>query len=310
VTAPVAFGTLENVSVRSAWAHEARSFTPWLAQNMDTLSTAIGIPLELTGTEVAVESFSADILARNPEDGSIVLIENQLEVGDHTHLGQIMTYLAGLNAHVVIWVAPEFRDPHLSAIRWLNEHTVEPYAFFAVRVRVVRIGDSPYAPLFDVLERPNDWDRSLQEVSREARAPTELGALRREFWSRLLERHPEEAEHGRATAASSRWRKIGPDGMVVGQYVAEDAVGVFIRGGRGVPPETILARLEPVKTALQAKLSAPIAIGPYGFIAEKKIPADARERSAWDRLVDWLHAEADNYEAALRETLGLGGNGA
>ena len=192
MTAPAAFGTLENVPVRSAWTHEARGFTPWLAQNLDALSRAIGIPLEMTGTEVAVESFSADILARNPDDGSIVLIENQLEVTDHAHLGQIMTYLSGLEAQIIIWVAPEFRDPHLAAIRWLNARTVDPYAFFAVRLRVVRIGDSPFAPLFDVLERPNDWSRSLQEVVREARAPTELGALRRDFWSRLLERHPDE----------------------------------------------------------------------------------------------------------------------
>lgn len=50
-----------------------------------------------------------------------------------------------------------------SAIRWLNDHTVDPFAFFAVRVRVVQIADSPRVPLFEVLERPSAWDRTVRE---------------------------------------------------------------------------------------------------------------------------------------------------
>ena len=109
----IRFDRLVDLPLRDAWKHEALDFTPWLAANIDHLSEAIGVPLELTGTEVAVENFSADVLARNPMDDSVILIENQLEITDHTHLGQIMTYLAGLHAHVVIWIAPAFREPHL-----------------------------------------------------------------------------------------------------------------------------------------------------------------------------------------------------
>ena len=75
-------------------------------------------------------------------------------------------------------------------------------------------------------------------------------------------------------------------------------------------PEIVLERLEPVRTALEARLSVPIAIDQYGFIAVKKSSVDTSDRHAWDRLVDWLHAEADVYESALRETLGLGTDGA
>jgi hypothetical protein len=98
----IEFGRLQYLPLRDAWKHEAHDFTRWLAENIDQLSDAIDLPLELTGTEVAVTSFSADILAHNPTDGTNVLIENQLETTDHTHLGQIMTYLAGQNAQTVI----------------------------------------------------------------------------------------------------------------------------------------------------------------------------------------------------------------
>lgn len=161
----IRFDRLIDLPLREAWRNEASDFTPWLAGNIDYLSDAIGIPLELSGTEVAVESFSADILARNTMDDSIVLIENQLETTDHTHLGQIMTYLAGLEAQTVIWIAPKFREPHLSAIRWLNQHTADGFSFFAVKARVVRIGGSPLAPIFDVVEKPNDWNRALRPVA-------------------------------------------------------------------------------------------------------------------------------------------------
>ena len=165
------FGELQDVTLRDVWGNEAQHFTPWLAANMERLSEAIGIPLESEGTEVAVEQFSADIVARNPADGSRVLIENQLEGSDHRHLGQILTYLAGVQAQTVIWVARDFDESHRSAIRWLNDHTEEPFAFFAVRVRVVQIADSPLVPLFEVLERPSAWDRTVRgrlEVQRRA----------------------------------------------------------------------------------------------------------------------------------------------
>ena len=111
------FGSLENVSLRDAWPHEARDFTPWLARNLDQLSKVIGIPIELVDSEVVVEEFSADVLARDSTDGSLVLIENQLERSDHGHLGQILTYLAGLDSRTVVWIARDFSPAHLSAIR-------------------------------------------------------------------------------------------------------------------------------------------------------------------------------------------------
>jgi hypothetical protein len=158
---------LFDVEPRLAWIHEVRQFTPWLAGNLDRPSDAIGLTLELTGREVEVGRYSADILASSPGDGAVVLIENQPEASDHTHLGQIITYLSGLEAQVIVWLAPQFREEHLSALRWLNQHTDERFSFFAVRLRVVRIGDSPLAPLFELLEKPNAWERRVQQQTRE-----------------------------------------------------------------------------------------------------------------------------------------------
>ena len=187
-------GTLVEVNLRDAWHHEAYSFTPWLAENLDRLSNVLGMPLELVGQEVSVETFSADILARNPQDNSRVLIENQLEVADHTHLGQILTYLAGLETHTVIWIAADFREAHLSALKWLNENTVAPFAFFAVKVKAVRIGESPIAPMFEVMSKPNQWERRLHAIAQDSSSLSSLGQFRMEFWTHYVNRFPDEQQ--------------------------------------------------------------------------------------------------------------------
>lgn len=299
-TPEIEFGTLADAPLREAWAHEAHAFTPWLAANLDRLSAAIGIPLELTGTEMRVGTFSADILARNPTDDSVVLVENQLEGSDHTHLGQIMTYLAGLETHTMVWVAPSFREEHLSAIRWLNEHTVDPFAFFAVRLRVVRIGDSPYAPLFEVVERPNNWDRQVAEKKREVvGGRTELGQHRLDFWTHFCARHP---IYGEPSAASSRWSALPGTDAVVCQYLAKDEVGVFVRPRRGESMESVGDELELYLAALSGRLGARPG-GQSSFLSQSA-PFAGHDAANWDAMADWLNEQTIAYQQAFAEILG------
>ena len=97
---------LERVDVRSVWANEATAFTPWLSQadNLALLGDALGLELELEAQEREVGPFRADLLCKDG-DGHFVLIENQLEKTDHGHLGQLMTYAAGLQAVTIVSVS-------------------------------------------------------------------------------------------------------------------------------------------------------------------------------------------------------------
>ena len=111
-------GKLEKVDLREIWNTEASDFTPWLAreENIEELGKEIGIELEVEGTEKDVGPFRADILCKDTIDGHWVLIENQLEKTDHTHLGQLLTYAAGLNAVTIVWIADRFTDEHRAAL--------------------------------------------------------------------------------------------------------------------------------------------------------------------------------------------------
>ena len=178
-------GRLTAVDLREVWNSEPASFTPWLAQpdNLQFLAEAIGIPgLELVATEQAVDIFSADIVARAPDTGETVLIENQLERSDHTHLGQILTYAAGLDAATIVWITKRFTDGHRAALDWLNGITNEKFAFFGVEVDAVKIGNSVPAPRFVVVCRPNDWTRKAREASAQSEVSPDTLAFAR-FWN-------------------------------------------------------------------------------------------------------------------------------
>ncbi len=304
-------GWLEEVNVRKVWQHEAQDFTPWLASHLDRLGEALGLRLELEGTEVAVESFAADIKARDVSDGSFVLIENQLERTDHAHLGQILTYLAGLDARKVVWISPEFQDAHLSAIRWLNEHTADDFAFFAVQLRVVRIGDSPCAPVFEVLARPSEWERRLSQ-QRRAGEYTPEAERRMRFWEFYMERHPRAAEAG--LRSSHHWTQWLPvyayDGMdkavQISLSISADNGGIFVRGGWGKKKYSAQELLSEKLQTLREKLNLPddhYVNEAEGHLFGEFRPFSYLDKSQWEELADWLEERRQAYTQAIREVL-------
>ncbi|MCU0858458.1 MAG: hypothetical protein MUC65_08670 [Pontiellaceae bacterium] len=127
-------GRLKKVELRDVWKSEAQDFTPWLAreENLELLGDAIGLELELEAVEKDVGPFRADILCKETASDSWVLVENQVERTDHNHLGQIITYAAGLSAVTIVWVAKRFTDEHRAALDWLNEITGENISFFGL----------------------------------------------------------------------------------------------------------------------------------------------------------------------------------
>jgi uncharacterized protein DUF4268 len=164
-------GRLERLSnPRDVWMQEAGDFTPWLAENIDVLSDAIGLPLTVDGQEVLVGDFRLDIHATDA-DGRAVIIENQLEPSDHAHLGQLLVYASGVEASTAIWITTRLREEHRSALIWLNERTDADVRAFGIEVSVVHIGDSLRAPVLDVVVQPNDWAKAAKETTKAIASP-------------------------------------------------------------------------------------------------------------------------------------------
>jgi len=184
----MSLGRLRKVELRDIWATEAQDFTPWLAEedNLNLLGETLGIELELKGQEVSVGPFRADILCMNLADDTNVLIENQLERTDHTHLGQLMAYAAGLHSATIVWVAAKFQEDHRAALDWLNEITQDEFQFFGLEVELWKIGDSPAAPKFNVVSKPNDWSRSVVKGA-SSKELSGTSALYERYWRGFAE---------------------------------------------------------------------------------------------------------------------------
>lgn len=198
-------GKLEKIEdLRSIWKHEAKDFTPWLAEeeNLSMLSEAIGIDIVLEEQESTVGEFSVDIFASEESTGRKIIIENQLEDTNHDHLGKIITYASGKDAEVVIWIVKRARDEHKQAIEWLNNHTDDKCAFFLIEIELWRIGKSEPAVKFNIVERPNDWAKSMKKSS----SLTQSGALKLNFWQQFIEYNQANGGvYAKSMATSDAW---------------------------------------------------------------------------------------------------------
>ncbi len=176
---------LTKVSLREVWADESVDFTPWLAknENIKLLADSLGLELEVEEQEKEIGPFRADILCKDSLDGNWVLIENQIAKTDHIHLGQLMTYAAGLDAVTIIWIAEKFTDEHRAALDWLNDITDDKFAFFGIEVELWRIDDSAIAPKFNIVSKPNDWSRTIKSATGGDKQLTEHLQLQIKYWT-------------------------------------------------------------------------------------------------------------------------------
>jgi hypothetical protein len=202
-------GRLVRVDLREEWENEATKFTPWLAleENIQLLGDTIGIDLEVEAQEQHVGPFRADILCKDTATGSWVLIENQLEQTDHTHLGQIITYAAGLEAVIIVWIAKSFTEEHRAALDWLNEIAAGKASLFGLEIELWRVDDSRAAPKFNVVSKPNKWSETVKATA-DGGDLSDMRKLQLEYWTQFRQF----MEEGQSIV---RCPKPGPQGYMI-----------------------------------------------------------------------------------------------
>jgi hypothetical protein len=304
-------GTLSQVPLREVWKTEATSFTPWLADetNLALLGATLGLELELEGQEQEVGPFRADILCKDTATDRWVLVENQLERTDHTHLGQLLTYAAGLQAVTIVWVAERFTEEHRAALDWLNDITDDRFNFFGVEVELWRIGSSPIAPRFAVISKPNDWTKSVQQGA-SAVALTPNRQLQLAFWTAFRE-HMEEHSFVRCQKPlAQNWmvHTIGRSGFNLAsvaslwdsdanQWGGELRVELVI-----THPEAkrIMPMLQRDQTAIEAEVAVPLIWSNAPDKKQAKVcmrrQADLQSKAEWPNYFEWLRTNLEAFQ--------------
>ncbi len=290
-------GKLVRVNPRSVWEREAHEFTPWLAQNLTLLNEALGLNIELSGTEIAVGSFAVDVFGRETSTGHEVIIENQLAPTDHSHLGQLLTYAAGLDAKIIVWISPQIRDEHRQAVDWLNRQTPDKISFFAVELELLRIDDSLPAPNFKVVAEPSEFQRDVVSETTVKRTPRELAY--HAFFSDLISRL-NELKPGFTSVKSvgySNWISLGTGTTYFGLNVAiarPDVlrVEIYISTGSGEKNKRALELLQEQAAEIEG------AIGRQ--LAWEQMAKDCRISVPFDKPVDPSNPPEEAIDWAAR----------
>ena len=179
-------GKLKEVDIREIWQHEQYDFSEWLSkkENIENLNEILGLTLVDISKETYVGAYRCDLFAKDETTGIKVIIENQLEISNHDHLGKIITYASGLDAKVIVWIVKEAREEHRSAIEWLNNNTNSKINFFLIEIHAYKIGESDPAPMFQVVEQPNDFIKNNKSINRDE-SMNKSQSQRIEFWNQF-----------------------------------------------------------------------------------------------------------------------------
>lgn len=186
----VEVGKLEQLSLYEAFNPddkknpEAQEFTPWLCDNIKMLGEVLQLEISEPQREQLATSMRVDILAYvGPEQNERIAIENQFGSSDHSHLGQLISYVAHFETKYAVWVVEKARDEHIEAVRFLNSNNSQCY-FFLVEVTAYRIDNSRPAPVFNIVAKPEYYERLSDDgVNQE---PTQAEKMMMHFWAQFL----------------------------------------------------------------------------------------------------------------------------
>lgn len=304
-------GKLEEIrDLRAIWPHEALDFTPWLAEDehMAILGDAIGMEIAADETESAVGDFSVDIVATEAGTGRRIIIENQLEDTNHDHLGKLITYASGKGANTVIWVVRHAREEHRAAIEWLNNHTDDEVGFFLCEIHLYRIEASKPAVKFEIIEKPNDWTKTVKK--NDAMKPREQ--FRLEYWTAFNDYAFANAQFAKAfnkrKATTDHWMdlSIGSSGCHIAMnLIRKDSnlvVELYISDDKDLF-RSLLAKKETIEKEIGYTLD-------WRELPEKKASrillahhVDFEDKETWTNQFDWLMDATIKYKRAFKKYL-------
>ncbi len=313
---PEKLGHLQRVELRDIWPNEAAEFTPWLAEeaNLSVLAETLNMELELEAQEINVGDFRADILCRNTVDGSQVLIENQLEATDHSHLGQILTYAPGLKAATIVWIAKEFREEHRAALDWQNEITAERFQFFGVEIELWQVGDSLPAPKFNIVSKPNEWSRTVSQGAQHAASEelSETQLQKRKFWTELRD-YLIETDTPVQCSTPGPWGvlifSIGRSGFSMQTWLASQNKEIGIRLYTSGPNATahfhlLAAQQEKIESEFGEPLEwAELPGRKSSRVSLRKSDTVPEDEADWPNQHKWLASKLEKFDKVFRQRI-------
>lgn len=302
-------GKMEKKDLHTVWKHEERDFSRWLSkgENLALLSEALDLDLQFEGKEVPVGGFSVDLLVTDANTGYKVIIENQLGVTNHDHLGKIITYAAGKEANILIWIVGKARDEHRQAVKWLNDKTDSEVGIFLIEMELWSIDGSKPAPKFNVVERPNSYAK--EQKYEENLNITQKQQL--DFWKGFREYASKKPEF----SYYFTFQKVTPKywyNLSIGSSDAhirltfsvqnkEISVGVYIHNNKSLA-QAFEKQQSVLKNVIGGEFSRNEGAKDIVFATFRKIDCDDTKK--WEDYFQWFCEAALKLRGCLKDFLG------
>jgi hypothetical protein len=225
-----------------------------------------------------------------------------------------MTYAAGLKAVTIIWIASEFTDEHRAALDWLNEITEEGVNFFGVEIELWKIGDSPVAPKFNIVSKPNLWTHTVSQVTQriEKGDLSETKKLQLDYWRKFHAFMKENYKSLRPHKPSPQhWMNfaIGRSNFHLSAFTntREKRVGVYlvVKGPNAKPHFHLLnsERDEIEKEFGQALDWKELPTKIESRIMLNKVNADLTDMSRWEEYCAWMAETLETFSRVFKNRI-------
>ncbi|MCY3903499.1 MAG: DUF4268 domain-containing protein [Caldilineaceae bacterium] len=335
------FGRLEQVELRTVWVSEDSDFASWISRSdsLAMLGEALNLELELENMEGWVSPSPRGVVCRTRGAGGYVVIANQLEHTDQSHLGQLLTYAAELKAVTMVWVAAQFTQEDQNTLNWLNEVTGSSIQFFGLEVELWRIGDSPLAPKFNVVCKPSGWtegtpapnraesstpppppapeddettlEDQLQQVENELQLEYQLveNELQLEYWQALRKHLESSGSFIRpGTPRSQNWMNFDVGHwrlrMTAFNNMRDGGIGVQLvirEGDAEVSYNTLYQQRGEIGAEIGDALEwRELPEHKQGQVMLRRYNADPTNRAQWPEQHDWFKDKLESFDRAFR----------
>ncbi len=335
------FGRLEQVELRTVWVSEDSDFASWISRSdsLAMLGEALNLELELENMEGWVSPSPRGVVCRTRGAGGYVVIANQLEHTDQSHLGQLLTFAAELKAVTMVWLAAQFTQEDQNTLNWLNEVTGDTIHFFGLEVELWRIGDSPLAPKFNLVCRPSGWTEApptpnrsepvsppptttpeddettledqLQQVENELQLEYQLveNELQLEYWQALRKHLESSGSFIRpGTPRSQNWMNFDVGHwrlrMTAFNNMRDGGIGVQLvirEGDAEVSYNTLYQQRGDIGAEIGDALEwRELPEHKQGQVMLRRYNADPTDRSQWPEQHDWFKDKLEAFDRAFR----------
>ena len=199
-----------------------------------------------------------------------------------------------------------FTDEHRKAIEWLNEHTSDDLALYAVEIELWQIDTSKPALRFNVLSQPTEIAREATAI-KSAGPITDTKKLQFEFWSRFRETLLNQKVVTSAQAPHPQyWFNIslGRSHLHLSciANTSSGRVGLRVYISNKIA-DMALPQLEAKRAEIEAEIGEPLKWNPFPEKQDKIImldrAADLDDRSRWDDYISWLVERVAKFKKAF-----------